>query len=122
VRLPAIHNTGTAATTISQASDASEKKITLQDAQAGLTTTVDYAHTPVVSIHLHGKPLHTDLPHRSYALDGAGAAHYSTYRQGTLHVGLGEKAAPMDLSGRGFLITASDTFGYDAHRTDPLYK
>jgi len=42
--------------------------------------------------------------------------------QGTLHVGLGEKAGPMDLSGRGFLITASDTFGYDAYRTDPLYK
>jgi alpha-glucosidase (family GH31 glycosyl hydrolase) len=28
----------------------------------------------------------------------------------------------MDLSGRGFLITASDTFGYDAYKTDPLYK
>jgi alpha-glucosidase (family GH31 glycosyl hydrolase) len=122
VRLPAIDNAGTAATTISQASGSSARQITLQDAQAGLTATVDYAHTPVVSIHLNGKPLHTDLPHRSYALDGAGAAHYSTYRQGTLHVGLGEKAAPMDLSGRGFLITASDTFGYDAHRTDPLYK
>ncbi len=28
----------------------------------------------------------------------------------------------MNLAGRGFLISASDTFGYDAYRTDPLYK
>lgn len=123
VRLPAIdNNTSTATTSITQPSDPSTKQITLQDTQAGTTATVDYTHTPVVSIQLTNNLLHADLPHRSYALDGPGAAHYSAYRQGTLHVGLGEKAAPMDLSGRGFLVTASDTFGYDAHRTDPLYK
>lgn len=119
VRLPSVDNTGT---TQSQSGGTSEKQISLHNAQAGTTATVDFTHTPVVSISLHDKTLHTDLPHRSYALDGAGAAHYSVYKQNTLHVGLGEKAAPMDLSRRGFLITASDTFGYDAHRTDPLYK
>lgn len=120
LRLPSVDDTGT--TTISEASDTSTKQIKLEDTKAGTTATVDFTHTPVVSIQLHQKPLHNDLPHRSYALDGAGAAHYSVYKQNTLHVGLGEKAAPMDLSGRGFQITASDTFGYDAHRTDPLYK
>jgi alpha-glucosidase (family GH31 glycosyl hydrolase) len=79
---------------------------------------------PVVSLFLDGVDgvVLKDLPFRSYALDGPGVAHYSVYQKDTLHVGLGEKAAPMDLSGRGFQITASDTFGYDAYRTDPLYK
>lgn len=120
LRLSSIDNAGS--TTTTQSSNASAKQISLQNIEAGITASVDFTHTPVVSIRLHDKPLHNDLPHRSYALDGQGAAHYSVYKQGTLHVGLGEKAAPMDLSGRGFLITASDTFGYDAHRTDPLYK
>ncbi|KAF9871331.1 neutral alpha-glucosidase ab precursor [Colletotrichum karsti] len=87
---------------------------------------VEWSSAPVVSIHLgkdtSGKPLHKDLPFRSYSADGAGVAHYSVYKKGTLHVGLGEKAAPMDLSARGFTISASDTFGYDAYNTDPLYK
>lgn len=86
--------------------------------------TIEWADAPVVSLYLDGqeKPLHRDLGYRSYALDGTGIAHYTLYKQDSLHVGLGEKAGPMDLSGRGFTITASDTFGYDAYRTDPLYK
>ncbi|KAI0167565.1 family 31 glycosyl hydrolase [Pestalotiopsis sp. NC0098] len=86
--------------------------------------TVEWTGAPSVSLHLDGvdAPVHRDLPFRSYAVDGNGIAHYTAWKKDTLHVGLGEKAAPMDLSGRGFLITASDTFGYDAYRTDPLYK
>ncbi|KAB5575352.1 glycosyl hydrolases family 31-domain-containing protein, partial [Coniochaeta sp. 2T2.1] len=85
---------------------------------------VRWSNAPVVSLFLdgHQKALHSDLHFRSYAVDNTGVAHYSTYKKGTLHVGLGEKAGPMDLSGRGFLITASDTFGYDSYKTDPLYK
>jgi alpha-glucosidase (family GH31 glycosyl hydrolase) len=85
---------------------------------------VNWTNTPVVSLFLdeNKEPIHQDLNFRSYAVDGTGVAHYVAYKKGTLHVGLGEKAAPMDLSGRGFLIAASDTFGYDACRTDPLYK
>ena len=79
---------------------------------------------PTISLYLGDakSPIHQDLRFRSYAVDGTGVSHYTVYNKDSLHVGLGEKAAPMDLSGRGFLITASDTFGYDAHRTDPLYK
>ncbi|KAI1770950.1 glycoside hydrolase family 31 protein [Hypoxylon cercidicola] len=85
---------------------------------------IGWSNSPVVSIFLDGqqKPLHRDLDFRSYALDGTGIAHYLVHNANTLHVGLGEKAAPMDLTGRSFIITASDTFGYDAYRTDPLYK
>jgi alpha-glucosidase (family GH31 glycosyl hydrolase) len=59
---------------------------------------------------------------RSYALDGDGVAHYTQYFRNSLHVGLGEKAAPMDLSNRHFTLSATDCFGYDVHRTDPMYK
>lgn len=88
------------------------------------SATVEWSHAPKVSLYLDGatEPIHQDLTFRSYALDSTGVAHYTAWNKGTLHVGLGEKAAPMDLSGRGFNITASDTFGYDAYKTDPLYK
>ncbi|SMQ50460.1 unnamed protein product [Zymoseptoria tritici ST99CH_3D7] len=88
-----------------------------------LTATVEWTSTPIATIGFTGQPpLHTDLPFRSYALDGQGIAHYSRYFRGDLHVGLGEKAAPMDLSNRHFTLSATDCFGYDVHRTDPLYK
>jgi alpha-glucosidase (family GH31 glycosyl hydrolase) len=35
---------------------------------------------------------------------------------------MGEKAAPMDLTARPFIMSATDCFGYEAHRTDPMYK
>ncbi|KAF2664944.1 hypothetical protein BT63DRAFT_482846 [Microthyrium microscopicum] len=88
------------------------------------TASLDWTHTPILTIqdtktkHIY----HADLPHRSYALDGPGIAHYTTYRLGDLHAGLGEKAAPLDLSNRAFVLSATDSFGYDAYRTDPLYK
>ncbi|KEY71174.1 hypothetical protein S7711_10560 [Stachybotrys chartarum IBT 7711] len=78
---------------------------------------------PLLSVKLGDeKPLHQDVPHRSYVVHGDGVAHYSRYFKGTLHVGLGEKAAPMNLSGRRFQLSATDSFGYDVYRTDPLYK
>lgn len=82
--------------------------------------------TPHITISIDGdasqQPLHSDIPDRAYVLDGHGIAHYSRYKRGTLHVGLGEKAAPMNLSGRRFQLSATDSFGYDVYRTDPLYK
>lgn len=85
---------------------------------------VDWADSPVVSLYLDGdkKPIHRDLNFRSYAIDSEGICHYTAYKRGSLHCGLGEKAAPMDLSGRHYLITATDCFGYDVYRTDPMYK
>ncbi|KAF2819258.1 neutral alpha-glucosidase ab precursor [Ophiobolus disseminans] len=91
----------------------------------GVSANVDWSSgLPLVSITLPGqkKPIHTDLPHRSYVADGTGIAHYTRYNHGTLHLGLGEKPAPMDLSNRHFVLSATDCFGYDVHRTDPMYK
>jgi alpha-glucosidase (family GH31 glycosyl hydrolase) len=107
-------------TKVTVSSSASEKEIKLGD----VTAKVDWSETtPVVSVSLgDNAPLHTDVPNRSYAINGDGVARYSRYHRGTLHVGLGEKAAPMNLSGRRFQISATDSFGYDVHRTDPLYK
>lgn len=71
--------------------------------------TVDFTGVPIISLGFDGqKPLHSDLPHRSYCLDGSGVAHYTRYNKGTLHVGLGEKAAPMNLSNRQFRIDATE--------------
>lgn len=89
----------------------------------GIEAKVEWDHAPIVSIgFINEAPLHTDLPLRSYVLDGPGIAQYTRYFRNSLHVGLGEKAAPMDLSGRGFTLSATDCFGYDVHRTDPMYK
>ncbi|KAJ5993059.1 hypothetical protein N7451_008783 [Penicillium sp. IBT 35674x] len=90
----------------------------------GVTATVEWESTPVVSLGWTGsdKLLHRDLPLRSYVADGEGVAHYSVHDREALHVGLGEKAAPMDLSGRNFQLSATDCFGYDAYNSDPLYK
>lgn len=78
---------------------------------------------PLVTLgYKDSPPLHTDLPNRSYVLDGPGIAHYTRYHRCSLHMGLGEKSAPLDLSNRTFTLSATDCFGYDVHRTDPMYK
>jgi alpha-glucosidase (family GH31 glycosyl hydrolase) len=85
----------------------------------GIDASVDWTSgLPLVSLKLPGQkaPIHSDLPHRSYAADGTGIAHYTSYNHGTLHLGLGEKPAPMDLSNRHFVLSATDCFGYDVHR------
>ncbi|PVH76098.1 glycoside hydrolase family 31 protein [Cadophora sp. DSE1049] len=90
----------------------------------GVTATVDWSGPPLVSLQLDGQsaPIHRDLDFRSYVAESTGIAHYTRYKRDTLHVGLGEKAAPMNLSNRNFIISATDCFGYDIYRTDPLYK
>ncbi|KAM0426501.1 hypothetical protein ACHAPT_008192 [Fusarium lateritium] len=104
-----------------QATDTS-KEISIGE----ITAKVDRGDScPLVTVSLAGSdeaPLHQDLPHRAYVVNGGGVGHYSRYNRGTLHVGLGEKAAPMNLSGRRFQLSATDSFGYDVYKTDPLYK
>jgi alpha-glucosidase len=38
------------------------------------------------------------------------------------HYGLGDKAGPLDRTGRRFAIDAVDPCGFDAELSDPLYK
>lgn len=89
-----------------------------------VTAQLDWEHTPVISLSWTGseKLLHRDLPLRSYVADSTGVATYSLHDRDALHVGLGEKSAPMDLSGRTFQLSATDCFGYDVYNSDPLYK
>lgn len=98
----------------------SQRRIILDD----LEVTVKWADTPIVSLSWSNSetPLHKDLPFRSYAADADGIARYACYNAEELHVGLGEKAAPMNLSNRHFILSATDCFGYDVYRTDPMYK
>lgn len=98
------------------------KKIQIGDIVANVDWTESSPLVTVAYTDNQETPLLQDVPHRGYVVDGSGIAHYSRYNRGTLHVGLGEKAAPMDLSGRRFEISATDSFGYDVYRTDPLYK
>ncbi|KAK3185737.1 hypothetical protein K4F52_005602 [Lecanicillium sp. MT-2017a] len=98
------------------------KKIEVGDVVAHIDWTES---SPLVSIafkETQDAPILQDVPNRGYAVDGLGIAHYTRYNRHTLHVGLGEKAAPMDLSGRRFEMSATDSFGYDVYRTEPLYK
>lgn len=101
-------------------SAASQKTIIVGD----ITATVEWSGPPVVSLQFSGQSaaIHRDLDFRSYVVDSTGIAHYTRYKRDTLHVGLGEKAAPMNLSNRQFILSATDCFGYDVYRTDPLYK
>ncbi|KAL2066781.1 hypothetical protein VTL71DRAFT_2853 [Oculimacula yallundae] len=107
-------------TNVSSTSSGSSKTINV----GGVTATVDWNGPPLVSLHLDGQstPIHSDLEFRSYVADDTGIAHYTRYKRDTLHVGLGEKAAPMNLSNRNFILQVTDCFGYDIYRTDPLYK
>ncbi|KIX07420.1 uncharacterized protein Z518_02073 [Rhinocladiella mackenziei CBS 650.93] len=100
--------------------DSSSRHFEIGDIKAS----VAWKHTPVVSLGWLNspEPLHSDLEFRSYAVDGQGIAHYTQHDRKALHVGLGEKAAPMDLTARFFQISATDCFGYEAWDTDPMYK
>jgi alpha-glucosidase (family GH31 glycosyl hydrolase) len=63
-----------------------------------------------------------DLPSRSYALTENGIIRHWWIERENLHLGLGEKGAPIDLTGRSFSMHGTDAAGYDAYEGDPLYK
>ena len=48
--------------------------------------------------------------------------HYLTREPGERYYGLGERSGAMDRAGRRFRLTNLDPMGYDAERSDPLYK
>ncbi|KAM3511899.1 hypothetical protein MY11210_004440 [Beauveria gryllotalpidicola] len=98
------------------------KEIEIGDVLVKLDWTQSSPRLSIAYTESRDSPILQDLPFRGYVVDGPGVAHYTRYNRGTLHVGLGEKAAPMDLSGRKFEMSATDSFGYDVYRTDPLYK
>ena len=49
-------------------------------------------------------------------------AHFMARDDADRHYGLGDKAGPLDRTGRRFAIDAVDPCGFDAELSDPLYK
>ena len=64
----------------------------------------------------------SDLAARSYGLTEHGMIRHYQFDRTRIHLGLGERGAPIDLTGRAFEMHATDAAWYDSYRTDPLYK
>src|SRR5262245_21040647 len=69
-------------------------------------------------------PFLKDRPTQAYFLSSrTGAlAHAMERHAEDRHYGLGDKAGPLDRTGRRFAIDAVDPCGFDAELSDPLYK
>ncbi|WP_312739262.1 glycoside hydrolase family 31 protein [Cedecea neteri] len=69
-------------------------------------------------------PLASDRPTSAYQLNahGDGVAHYQRRFAGERFYGLGEKAGPLNRTGRRYEMRNLDAMGYNAVSTDPLYK
>ena len=104
--------------------------------EAAGTLTVETARLRL-TIRLHGlhcrwdqrdgdgwAPMAADRPTQAYDFgwwDGR-AHHYAVRRPGERFYGLGDRAGDTDRAGRRFRLTNVDAMGYDAEKTDPLYK
>lgn len=65
-----------------------------------------------------------DLPYRSYGYDQSETSmwHYQRKPTDVFYYGLGERTGPLNLAGRRFRLERLDCMGYDAEKSDPLYK
>jgi alpha-glucosidase len=69
-------------------------------------------------------PFLRDRPTQAYFLSNRSGAlsHAMARDHAERHYGLGDKAGPLDRTGRRFAIDAVDPCGFDAELSDPLYK
>ena len=65
-----------------------------------------------------------DRPTQAYNFGwwGEGVRHYQVRQPDERYFGLGEKTGVMDRAGRRLRLKNQDAMGYDAQRSDPLYK
>lgn len=79
-----------------------------------------------IAWYRHGEtlPFLQDRPTQAYLLSRKTTAllHAMERHEGERHYGLGDKAGPLDRTGRRFAIDAVDPCGFDAELSDPLYK
>lgn len=70
------------------------------------------------------QPLMADRKTGAYMLDahGTGLAHFQQRDGKEQFYGLGEKTGNVNRAGRRFEMRSLDAMGYDAEKTDPLYK
>lgn len=73
---------------------------------------------------LCGNTFAADLNEGAYAYDRAGRAiwHYMERRLDEHYYGFGERTGPLDKGGTRMRMLNLDSLGYDAEKTDPLYK
>ncbi|GMK58358.1 hypothetical protein CspeluHIS016_0503900 [Cutaneotrichosporon spelunceum] len=102
------------------------KRKDLDGARRGREVRLNWADSILLSIweEVEGSWVRVtgDLPSRSYALTEHGLMRHWWLEKDNVHLGMGEKAAPLDLTGRSFRCDGSDSAAYDAYETDPLYK
>ncbi|SEF83340.1 glycoside hydrolase family 31 protein [Bosea lathyri] len=70
------------------------------------------------------EPFLRDRPTQAYLVSNRtnAVAHFMARDYEERHYGLGDKAGPLDRTGRRFAIDAVDPCGFDAELSDPLYK
>ncbi len=79
----------------------------------------------VISYYKDGKRLFSDRGPLAYNFEnefGVGSFHYVTREKGEKIFGLGDKGGSLNKNGRSFKIETTDSMGYDAETSDPLYK
>lgn len=79
----------------------------------------------IISYYKDGSALFADRAPLAYNFEnefGKDTFHYISRMQGERIFGLGDKSGRLDKSGNAYRIETCDCMGYDAERSDPLYK
>ncbi|MBO7352819.1 MAG: hypothetical protein J6U61_01025 [Lachnospiraceae bacterium] len=79
----------------------------------------------LISHFLSGKLLFKDREYMAYNLDGElgrGACHYLSREEDEYIFGLGDKSGDVNKNKRTFKLGTTDSMGFDASCSDPLYK
>ena len=79
----------------------------------------------VISYYKNGIKLFGDRPPLAYNFEnefGSGVFHYVTREKNERIYGLGDKAGYLNKAGKSYTIDTTDSMGYDAENSDPLYK
>jgi alpha-glucosidase len=103
----------------------SERDGTVVIEAAGLTAAVTLSPFGIAWIRTgESRPFLRDRATQAYFLSRRTGAlqHVVARDEGDRHYGLGDKAGPLDRTGRRFKIDAVDPCGFDAELSDPLYK
>ena len=79
----------------------------------------------LLSFYKDGKRLFADRAPLAYNFEhefGDGVFHYITREEDEKIYGLGDKSGYLNKAGKSFKIETTDSMGYDAESSDPLYK
>ncbi len=91
----------------------------------GDTTLVAEKKNLLLSHFRKGKALFRDREYMAYNLEGElgrGVCHYLSREETEEIFGLGDKTGDVNKSGRTFTLGSTDSMGFDARYSDPLYK